>query len=351
MRKRSTLEDVARAAKVSPATVSRVMNRTARVSALAERRVRAAADRLGFDLRRNTRLLVAFLLANRSLLHPFHSHVLAAAEAYCAEQKYSTLYFPLYYPGNVHWRQLHLPRILERRESVDGFILAGVNHQNLLDLLTHIGVPFVVFGDTVQGEWRSEEYDCVDVDDTAGAFEATRHLQALGHTRIWYVANTRLAWFARRRRGYADAMERAGLEPLIGHLDSENEHEVGYLATKQILARGEDVHAIFGGSDATCHGVYAALREAGLRIPEDVSVAGFNDTPEATVLHPALTTVRLFPEQIGRALGELLLERIAHPALPRQHRILPNQVVRRESCQPLAARRTTLVAPEGQLTV
>ncbi len=337
---RSTLEQVARLAKVSPATVSRVINRTARVSPAAEQRVRAAAEKLGFELRRKSgSRLIAFLLANRPLLHPFHSQVLLAAEAYCADQDYSTVFFPLHYPGTAEWRQLHLPRILQRRDSVDGFIVAGVNYQNLLDLLSHTGLPFAVFAGTMQGEWLPDEYDWVDMDDMGGARDATRHLQSLGHTRIWYVANARLAWFARRKAGYVREMECAGLPPLISDLDSENEHEAGFLATKQILARREEVHAILAGSDATCHGVYAALREAGLQIPADVSVMGFNDTPEATVLHPPLTSVRVFPEQIGRALGELLLRRIQHPGAARQERTLPTQVVRRESCQPLAARR------------
>jgi DNA-binding LacI/PurR family transcriptional regulator len=128
-------------------------------------------------------------------------------------------------------------------------------------------------------------------------------------------------------------MEQASLAPLVASIDSEDEHQVGFLATKRILAEGNGpVEAIFAGSDATCHGVYRALREAGLSIPGDISVCGFNDTPEALVLYPPLTSVRVFPEIIGRLLGEMVLARIANTDLPPQNQTIPTQLVKRESC-------------------
>jgi DNA-binding LacI/PurR family transcriptional regulator len=136
-------------AQVSPATVLRVVNAT-RVSSDIEKRVRAAAERLGFDLRRKRRTnLIAFLLGNRSLLHPFHSQVLLAAEAYCATQDYSLLFFPLHYSAAQDWRNLHVPQVLQRADVMDGFIVAGVNYQNLL--VAHRTQLRCVLGDTVQG--------------------------------------------------------------------------------------------------------------------------------------------------------------------------------------------------------
>jgi DNA-binding LacI/PurR family transcriptional regulator len=337
MRPKSTLNAIAQLAKVSPATVSRVINRSTRVSPEVEERVRLAAEKLGLDLqgRRSTRL-IAYLLSNRSLLHPFHSQVLLAAEAHCAAQDYNLLLFPLHYSGSQDWAHLHVPRVLKRADVIDGFIVAGVNHQNLLDFLTDTRLPFAVLGDTVQGEWKSAAYDTVSVDDTSGGYELTRHMQSLGHTKIAFVANNRLAWFQRRCEGYRRAMTEAGLDPLISHIDSDDEHEVGFVATKKILAQQAGaIDAIFGGSDATCHGIYAALREARLNVPGDISVCGFNDTTEATLLYPPLTSVRVFPEQIGRQLAELVLARISKPPGPPQHRVIPTQVVKRESCRPV----------------
>jgi DNA-binding LacI/PurR family transcriptional regulator len=344
MKSKSTLQAVAKLAKVSSATVSRLANRTARVSPAVEARIRKAAAQLNFDLngKRSSRL-IAYLLANRSLLHPFHSQVLVAAEAHCAAQDYILLFFPLHYSPNQHWTKLDLPRLLHRPDMIDGLIVAGVNYQNLLELLTDIRLPFAVLGDTVQGPWRPEAYDTACVSDTQGAYELTRYLQSLGHTRIAFVANNRLAWFQRRCEGYRQAMKEAGLPDLISEIDSEHEQEVGFLATKQLLGRHpSQIEAVFGGSDATCHGIYAALREAGLRVPEDVSVCGFNDTPEATVLYPPLTSVRVFPELIGRQLAEMVLARIANKGGGPQQRTIPTQLVKRESC--LAATRTVELA-------
>ena len=338
MRKKGTVQEVARLANVSAATVSRVINQTSRVSPAVTDRVRAAAGKLGIELRRRPRSrLIAFLLSNRSLLHPFHSQVLLSAESYCAARDYSVVFFPLHYPEDLHWKQLHLPRILQRRDNVDGFIAAGVNHHNLLELFTQLRMPFSVFGDTVQGAWNPKGCDVVWIDDIQGAFDVTRHLLTLGHRTIWYVANSRLAWFARRRQGYTRAMEEAGLQPLFGDIDSEQEHEVGFLSVRQMLSRGEQVDAIFAGSDATAHGVYDALREAGIRIPGDISVAAFNDTSEATTLYPPLTSVRVFPEHVGKSLAEMVLRRIEDPGLPRQEYTIATQVIRRESSQPKVA--------------
>jgi len=323
---------------VSAATVSRIASRSARVSPDVEQRVRAAADRLGVSLqKRNGGRLIAFILGNRSLLHPFHSQVLTAAEANCAANDYNLIFFPLHYSPNIPSTQLHVPIMLQRSGLIDGFIVSGVNTGNLLDFLTRVGAPFAVYGDTVEGPWTPAVHDVVWVDDIAGAYDITRYLQDAGHSRIWYIANVRQTWFARRLEGYTNAMKEAGLEPLISTLDSYNEHEIGLLATKDVLRRGCSVHSIFGGSDAVCHGVYTALRDAGLAVPKDISVVGFNDTPEATFLHPALTSVRAFPEVLGRMLAEMVMSRITNPGLPPQDRVISTQVIKRESSRALRA--------------
>src|SRR5215831_989249 len=161
-----TFHDIAKAAGVSPATVSRIVSRTARVSPEVEKRVREAAEKLGVSLeKRSGAKLIAFLLGNRSLVHPFHSQVLLAAEEYCARNGYHLLLFPFQYEADVDSRELHIPRLLERGDLVDGFIVSGVNSVNLLERLRHAGLPFSVYGDLIQGAWFPENYDVVWVDD------------------------------------------------------------------------------------------------------------------------------------------------------------------------------------------
>jgi DNA-binding LacI/PurR family transcriptional regulator len=336
MKMGSTLEDVAKLAKVSPATVSRVINKTTRVSPEVQSRIRAAAEKLGFDLRkRNKTRLIAFVLSNRSLLYPFHSQVLLAAQAYCSAQDYDVVFLPLQYAEGQDSDKLHLPAILRRADVIDGFIASGVNYQNLFEALSRTGLPFTILGDTVQGKWREDEYDVVRIDDTDGAYELTKYLQSLGHTKIAFLGNTRLKWFSRRHEGYLRATREASLVPIVLSVDSENEYEIGFIGMKRLLSdRTKGVGAVFAASDAIAFGVYTALRELDIPVPGALSICGFNDTPDASLLFPPLTSVNVFPELIGRSLAELLLSRINNPALPPQTRTLHTRLVKRESCLP-----------------
>src|SRR5262249_49618820 len=161
---------VARSANVSVPTVCRGLNRSAAVSPKLESRGFKAAAKIGIGHRRNRTGMIAFLLGNRSMLHPIHSRILVGAEACCAEHKYHLLFMPLNYPSTVHWRHLQVPELLRRRDMVDGFIVAGTNSQNLLDHLTNNQLPFAVLGNNVVGDWQSEKYDTVWFDLTGGAY-------------------------------------------------------------------------------------------------------------------------------------------------------------------------------------
>lgn len=333
------LVDVARAANVSVSTVSRLMTGKAAIAPSRRERILKAAVRLGFDIeKRNRSRIIAFVLSNRGVLHPFHSSVLMGSEAYCAEHDYGLLFLPFRYSSKVLWQDLHLPEILQRRQLISGAIVAGTNSQNLLDLLAHKGMPTVALGNNVTGEWRQQEASAVYFDDIGGAYELTRYLQSLGHHRIGFVGNRQLPWYARRYEGYRKAMEEASMEVRVGEVKSIDEEEMGYVATKLILQGAEPVTAIFAGDDAAARGAYQAARDGGLSIPGDVSIAGFNDTSDSSALHPPLTSVRVFTAELGNQLAELLLERIARPDLPPKLITLPTQLIRRESCGPLLSK-------------
>lgn len=126
------------------------------------------------------------------------------------------------------------------------------------------------------------------------------------------------------------------MQPRHSTIDSEDETDIGYLGTKSLLARGEPVTAIFAGNDPTAHGVYKGLRDSGLEIPGDVSVVGCDDTV-GPWLYPALTTIREFPEQLGKQMVELLLNRIANPGQHSQQAILPTELIKRDSCRAISA--------------
>jgi DNA-binding LacI/PurR family transcriptional regulator len=259
---------------------------------------------------------------------------MVGAEAYCATHDCGLLFLPIRYGSNVPWQNLHLPPILERPGPVGAAILAGKNSQNFLDLLNRRGISFVVMGNNVVGGWEKDHYNAFYFDDIEGANEATRYLQTLGHRDIWFVGNCQMPWFARRYEGYRRAMENAGLPSRLNDIDSGEAEDVGYLATKSILKSGEPMTALFAGDDAAAIGAYKAIHEVGLRIPDDISVLGFNDTGAAS-LNPPLTSVRVFTEQIGRGMAGLAFERLSRPDLPTETITIPTQLVRRGSCRSL----------------
>jgi LacI family transcriptional regulator, galactose operon repressor len=330
--KRLTLSDVAREANVSTATVSRLIAGQSGVDSQTRDRVMQAAVRLGFDLERNRKTkIIAFLLSNRGVLHPFHSAVLMGAEAFCAEHDYALLFLPFEY-STTNADEVKVPEILLRRQIVSGVIAAGTNSEALLDVLTQRGVPWVALGNNILGKRHEQPTSAIYFDDVGGAHELTRYLISLGHRQIAFVGNLKLPWYARRHAGYLTAMEDAGLPPQVSELSYREGEEMGYLGGKIVLQNASRPTAILAGDDAAARGVYKAARDMGLNVPEDLSVAGFNDTLEASALHPTLTSVRVFTDELGKQLAEMLLKRIARPDLEAQSITLPTQLVRRESC-------------------
>lgn len=343
--KRVKLSDVARAAQVSTATVSRFVGARGGINPETRNRIIQAAIRLGFDLEsgRKSRIIV-FLLSNRSVLHPFHSAVLMGAQAYCAEHDYAMLFLPFHYSISAAAADVSLPEILYRPKIVSGVIVAGANSQNLLELLTEESVPWVALGNNVISKTEEELTGgrTVYFDDISGAYELTQYLQSLGHREIAFVGNLTLPWYARRYRGYERAMDEAGLKPLVNERNFREGEEMGYIAAKALLQQARAPSAIFAGDDTAARGVYKAARDRGMEIPDDLSIAGFNDTPEAAALHPALTSVRVFTDDLGKQLAEALLEQLARPDLQTKHTKLPTQLIRRESCAPVAERNAPL---------
>jgi DNA-binding LacI/PurR family transcriptional regulator len=336
------LREIALAARVSVATASRVLSGNNRVAPEIQKAVWEEAKKLGIDpSQRNKTKSLAFLLCNRAMLHAFHSRILSGAEAHCAAHGWEMVFLSFKYSPQVPWTELHLPKVVQRHDVIRAVILAGTNSTNLIELLVNRGIPFVVLGNNVIGEQQVlDQSDVVFADDIQGGHDATMYLIGLGHRHIWFVGNTRLPWFARCFEGYRRAMHENGLAPRESSTDSEDESEIGYLGTKSLLAQDESVTAILAGNDPTAHGVYKALRDRGLRVPEDISVAGCDDTV-GTWLYPALSTTREFPEQLGKQLVELVLNRIAKPDQGPQRVTVPTELIKRDSCGPVSAARTT----------
>ena len=353
--KKTSFKELAKLANVSTATVSRIAREQANVDPELRARVRKAAEELGIDLeqrRHEKSSIIAFILGNRDILHNFQARILWGAENYCSSQNKEILFLSLRYSASVPPKELHLPQILSQRALVRAVILGGTNSPNLLDALREREIPFAVLGNNVVSPWNAGEYDAVYSDDMQGAFDLTLHLINDGHRDIWFIGDTDLPWYARCAQGYRDAMVSARLEPRFSEIHSDD-RELGYLAMRSILSRRDPVTAVMAGSDQIARGVYEALNQAGLRIPDDICVSGFNDS-EALLMDPPLTSVREFPEELGKHLAEFVLRRIQEPNRKPQQLTIPTRVVVRESTRTRSAdpsglgrrRPETSLAPE-----
>lgn len=345
MPQKITLQAVAAQAKVSLATASRVVNKTGRVSPDLERRVRTALLKLGATAQPSARThTLCFLLANRPMLHPFHAQVLMGAHAFAAERSNHILFYPFDYRPDTAPGDIQLPTLFRERRLVDGYILGGLNSPNLLQLFKESGVPLAVLGDNVRGPWASGEFDVVWMDHVGGTYELTKYLQGLGHRNICVLGNRHLPT-ARYMQGYEQAMREAGLTAQVVEGDSQNERETGYILTKTLLSQKRGLTALMAQTDTIAHGAFDAIWDFGLRIPEDISVAGFGDRPEAVALNPALTSVAGYPDQVGRRLAEFVLRRIDEPGIKPQSVTLPTRLIKRESCGTVTGPREA--APPG----
>lgn len=330
---RTLLKDIARTAGTSISTVSRVARGSRSVGQDTAQRVREAASKLGFSLEQSRgNKALAFVLSNRDMLHPIHSQILVGAEQRARALGWEMIFLVFRYDLLLPWKEINLPRVVQRSDVVRGIILAGTNAPNLLELLDRKRIPFAVFGNNVVGDWQPSHCDTIYTDDTLGGFDVTRYLRSLGHRDIWFIGNCRLPWFKRTYEGYHRAMEEAGLPAHRIEIYSENPQQIGYLGAKSLFARGEPVTAIFAGHDEAAQGVYKVLRERGLRVPDDVSVVGCNDST-ASILYPPLTTIRSYAMQVGEGMVDLVLNRIDDSSHPHQQLKIPMELILRESCQ------------------
>lgn len=332
MAKKTTLHSLAQAAKVSPATVSRIVAGNPTVDPEIRMHVRKVAEKLGIDLeerRKGRSRIIAFLLANRDVLHNFQARVLLGAEAHCSQHNWELLFMSFHYSPDLPADVLYLPQLLSAETHARAVILGGSNSPNLFQALRFRGIPFAVLGNNVIGDWKPEHCDVAYSDDVTGARDATMHLIAKGHERIGFIGNRQLPWFKRCEQGYLRAMQEARLEPTSYDFRSDGT-QLGYLAAKSLFIRKHRLTGIVAGSDQVAAGVYSALRELDIRIPDDVSVVGINDT-QGSFLSPELTSVREFPEELGRHLAEFVIKRIQAPLHPPQELTIPTHLVHRAS--------------------
>jgi LacI family transcriptional regulator len=338
IRPRVTIREIAELAGVSVATVSRVMNGRGDVAPETRELVQKVVREHGYTTNRTARGLSAgrtgLVGATVPHVHPaYFSFILSGASEAAYERDMRLVLCPT---AHEHDREVSL---LERmmQGTTDGglLILPQESAEELEQLLEH-GYHFVVV-DPLQP--LTDRIPAVSSAHSAGADLAVKHLLSLGHRRIAAITGER-GWVATedRLRGYYAALGAAGILPspeLV--VEAEFQIEPGHRATRRLLDLHEPPTAIFAFNDNLAMGALQAARELGVRVPEDLSIVGFDDLEAAELVSPALTTVRQPLAEMGRMAVSLLERLIEGQRIEALHVELRTQLVVRASTAPLSA--------------
>ena len=337
-RRPTTLDEVARAAGVSAATVSRVVNGNPRVSPDVRQAVEAAVRRLGYIPNRSARSLVTRrtdTVGFAVLEHP--------------SRLFGDPYFPGIVSGVVQVLEeqdlelvLHIPQSDSSKRrlianltagSVDGVLVFGHHRDDLLPTyLQRQGIPMVLAGRPLSDLPMSY----IDVDNAGGARTAVRHLIDGGRRVVATIAGPQDAfWGIDRLAGYQAERSDHGLEPDPALVEiTDFTVEQGRHAILRLLQRRPDIDAVFAASEDLALGALAGVRATGRRVPDDIALVGFDDLPSSAASDPPLSSVRQPAELLGREMATMLLAQMSTADWTPRHLVLATELVVRASSAP-----------------
>ena len=306
----ANIKDVALHASVSVTTVSHVVNGTRFVSEVARQRVEAAVRELGYvpsavarSLKHNTTRTFGMVIPNNS--NPYFAEIIQGVEARSFAAGYNVI---LCNSNDDPERQAAYLRVLAEKR-IDGLIFVVTGSDAVVRAtLGGINTPLVLLDREVSGI----SSDLVEVNHVLGSQMATQHLLELGHPRVACISGPPgLSPSSQRRAGWKDALDKAGVERKESDLArGDFTARGGYLAMQTLLKRRPRPTAVFACNDLMAFGALAAAREAGIAVPQQLSIVGFDDIELAAFSAPPLTTVAQPKLEIGTLAAELLLERV-----------------------------------------
>ncbi|TDT51863.1 LacI family transcriptional regulator [Enterobacter sp. AG5470] len=315
----ATMKDVARLAGVSTSTVSHVINNDRFVSDAIREKVDAAIktlnnapSALARSLKINQTRTIGMLITAST--NPFYSELVRGVERSCFERGYSLVLCNT--EGDEQRMNRNLETLMQKR--VDGLLLLCTEtHQPSQEIMRRYpSIP------TVMMDWAPFDGDSDLIQDNSlfGGDMATQYLIDKGYTRIACITGPLDKTPARLRlEGYREAMIRAGLTIREGdEIESDFEFGGGFDAMKSLLAMNERPQAVFIGNDAMAVGAYQALYQAGLKIPEDMAIVGYDDIELARYMTPPLTTIHQPKDELGELAIDVLIHRMAEPDLQQQ---------------------------------
>lgn len=314
----ATIRDVARKAEVSPSTVSRVFNNKGNISSETKEKVLSVAAELGYQPRsykkqeekekKNIGIIFSKRLSNL-ILDPFYGQVMAGVEGSLIPYNYKLFFKTI--SGKVSEDSAVINDLI-KDEKIAGLILTGYDiEKDLIFRIKESNIPLVL----VDNDLWDENIDCVVNDNIAGARKIVNHLIELGHERIAFFGGP-LSHVSLDERyiGYCQALKQAGInkdKELIYCCKPTFNIEDGYNAALDTFKKLKKMPtAVFTANDMLALGVMKAIKELGYKIPDDVSIAGFDDIQVAQHTMPPLTTVRIFKNEMGALAGKRLNELI-----------------------------------------
>jgi LacI family transcriptional regulator len=329
-----TIFEVAAQAGVSYGTVSRVLNNDPHVKTETRERVTKVIHDLGYVVNRQARSLAGGKTHIIGMLVPdlgtgYIGEIIQGIDTELQLSGYDLMLYTT-----------HRTPVLEAdyvanlaQGMVDGLILVlPRNPRDYIDILNSRQFPFVL----IDHQGWGNECPAVSATNWQGAFNATEYLIQLGHKRIGIITGWMdLDSAVDRLEGYKAALWTHHI-PFSEELVRQSTFQQldGYKSAMELLTLPEPPTAIFASNDVMAFGVMDAVRETDRRIPEDVSVIGFDDIPQAGAIHPALTTVRQPLRNMGSVAAQMLLDLLKHPDIPAKRIELPTGLVIRDSCQP-----------------
>ncbi|WP_420245272.1 LacI family DNA-binding transcriptional regulator [Roseiterribacter gracilis] len=338
MDRKPTITDVARLANVSIKTVSRVINGERYVTEDMQTRVRKAVAELGFHPNLSARSLAgdrSFLIAHLygDPSGTYTSDIQAGLLNRCREHGYHLLIEEIDYSSpDIEQRSSTLLHQLR----LDGVVLTApvTDNEIVQRVLERARIPHV----RITPQRESDASPSVRIDEREAAVKLTQHLLSLGHRRIGFIKGSpNHAATELRYSGFCTAMEEAGVEIESDLLEKGRfTYASAVPCARRLLARDDRPTAIFASNDEMAAAVIAVAVEQGLTLPRDLSIVGFDDTPMAQMLSPALTTVRHPVREMGEAAADILFAAFAQrgqaaSTSPAPHRVLPYEIILRQS--------------------
>jgi DNA-binding LacI/PurR family transcriptional regulator len=331
--KRTTIKDLAKAAKLSPSTVSRALNDHPRIGAKTKKRVQKLARSMGYT----PNLLARGLVTQKNFLlgllvydfrNPFYAELTRSIQDTAEEHGFWLIQSST--DDDPDKSRLLVDSMM--RVGVEGLIFASCQLEDpLVEALLDQGFPLML----ANRRLRKDRGNYVVMDNVYGAYLVVNHLIRLGYRRIAMIRGPHgLSTSADRYQGYLEAMQEKGLE-IDRELVKEGpffSQETGYTFTRRLMRLRQPPEAIFCGDDYMALGAMKALAEMELKVPEDVGLVGFDDAEISSHPQIQLTTVSQDAQEMGRRATRILLQAIAGKLPEPQHILLEPHLVIRESC-------------------